>query len=82
MVCRGDEAAATPGLIGAGLGIGLMPAVARRALGDDGPVTWLRLDAPDCHRTLTLVWRKDAYLSPAARDFRRLAEEHLMPDAL
>ncbi|CUW28361.1 LysR family transcriptional regulator [Streptomyces reticuli] len=82
VVCEGDEAAATPGLIGAGLGIGLMPAVARRALGDDGPVTWLRLDAPDCHRTLTLVWRKDAYLSPAARDFRRLAEEHLMPDAL
>ncbi|MCW8116689.1 MULTISPECIES: LysR family transcriptional regulator [Streptomyces] len=81
VVCEGDEAAATPELVGAGVGIGLMPAVARRVLGEDGPVGWLRLDAPDCHRTLTLVWRRDAYLSPAALDFRRLAGERLMPDA-
>ncbi|WP_030882338.1 LysR family transcriptional regulator [Streptomyces sp. NRRL S-1868] len=80
VVCEGDEAAATPELIGAGVGIGLMPAVARRSLGEHGPVSWLRLDAADCHRTLTLVWRRDAYLSPAAREFRRLAGELLMPD--
>lgn len=78
VVCEGDEAAATPELIGAGQGIGLMPAVARRALGDGGPVAWLRVDAADCQRTLTLVWRRDAYLSPAARDFRRLAMERNM----
>ncbi|MFH8572433.1 LysR family transcriptional regulator [Streptomyces sp. NPDC017993] len=78
VVCEGDEAAATPELIGAGLGIGLMPSVARRALGERSPVAWLRLDAADCHRTLTLVWRQDAYLSPAAMDFRRLAMERLM----
>lgn len=79
VVCEGDEAAATPELVGAGLGMGLMPAVARRTLGKRSRVAWLRLDAPDCHRTLTLVWRRDAYLSPAALDFRRLAMEHLMP---
>ncbi|MEV4506815.1 LysR family transcriptional regulator [Streptomyces klenkii] len=79
VVCEGDEAAATPELIAAGLGIGLMPAVARRTLGERSPVTWLRLDAEDCHRTLTLVWRENAYLSPAALDFRRLAMEQLMP---
>ncbi|MCC3775756.1 LysR family transcriptional regulator [Streptomyces sp. UNOB3_S3] len=73
VVCEGDEAAATPELIGAGLGLGLMPAVARQTLGGHSPVAWLRLDATDCHRTLTLVWRRDAYLSPAAEDFRRLA---------
>lgn len=79
---EGDEAAATPELIGAGLGIGLMPAVARRTLGERSPVAWSRLDAAaDCHRTLTLVWREGAYLSPAALDFRRLAMERLMPDA-
>lgn len=44
-------------------------------------MAWLRLDAPDCHRTLTLVWRQNAYLSPAARDFRRLARERLMSPA-
>lgn len=79
VVCEGDEASATPELIGAGLGIGLMPAVARRALGERRQVSWLRLDAADCHRTLTLVWRQDAYLSPAALDFRRLVREQLMP---
>ncbi|WP_406155139.1 LysR family transcriptional regulator [Streptomyces sp. NBC_01023] len=79
VVCEGDEAAATPELIGAGVGIGLMPAVARRALAGRVPVAWLRLDAADCHRELTLVWRQDAYLSPAALDFRRLAMERLMP---
>ncbi|MFI1972147.1 LysR family transcriptional regulator [Streptomyces cinnamoneus] len=81
VVFEGDDAAATPELIGAGLGIGLLPAVARRTLGDRSPVAWLRLDAADCHRTLTLVWREDAYLSPAAQDFRRLAGERLMPGA-
>ncbi|GHI02138.1 LysR family transcriptional regulator [Streptomyces cellostaticus] len=80
VVCEGDEAAATPELISSGLGIGLMPAVARRALGEHSPVSWLRLDAPDCHRTLTLVWRRHAYLSPAALDFRRLAVERFMPE--
>ncbi|GHF73014.1 transcriptional regulator [Streptomyces mashuensis] len=80
VICEGDEAAATSELIGAGLGIGLMPAVARRTLGARSPVAWLRLDAADCHRTLTLVWRENAYLSPAARAFRRLAGERLMPD--
>ncbi|MFE0046138.1 LysR family transcriptional regulator [Streptomyces albireticuli] len=79
VVCEGDEAAATPELIGAGLGIGLMPAVARRTLGERSPVTWLRLDAADCHRTLTLVWREGAHLSPAALEFRRLAMERIMP---
>ncbi|MFI5645339.1 LysR family transcriptional regulator [Kitasatospora sp. NPDC051705] len=79
VVCEGDEAAATSELVRAGLGVGLMPEVARRALGEDGPVVWLRLDAAHCHRTLTLVWRREAYLSPAAQDFRRLAVEHFRP---
>ncbi|MGW7818517.1 LysR family transcriptional regulator [Streptomyces puniciscabiei] len=81
VVCEGDEAAATPELIGTGLGIGLMPAVARRALGEYGRVALLRLDAEDCRRTLTLVWRDHAHLSPAALDFRRVAVESFMPDA-
>ncbi|MFJ8386597.1 LysR family transcriptional regulator [Streptomyces sp. NPDC094438] len=79
VVCEGDEAAATPELIGAGLGIGLMPAVARRTIGERGPVAWVRVDAADCHRTLTLVWRQGAHLSPAALDFRRIAMDRLMP---
>ncbi|MEV7673071.1 LysR family transcriptional regulator [Streptomyces sp. NPDC088752] len=81
VVCEGDEAAATPEMVGAGLGIGLMPAVARRAIGEDGPVAWARLSSAESRRTLTLVWREGAYLSPGALDFRRLARERLMPGA-
>jgi DNA-binding transcriptional LysR family regulator len=37
------------------------------------PIGWLHLDAPDCQRTLRLAWRRDAYLSAAAREFRDFA---------
>jgi DNA-binding transcriptional LysR family regulator len=70
IVCEGDEPYAIRGLISAGMGIGLMPAMARR-LAPDPPVGWLHLDAPypdtACRRTLSLVWRADAYRPAAAR---------------
>ena len=65
IVCEGDEPYAIRGLISAGVGIGLMPAMARR-LAPDPPVGWLHLDVP-CRRTLSLVWRADAYQPAAAR---------------
>jgi len=65
IVCEGDEPYAIRGLISAGVGIGLMPAMARR-LAPDPPVGWLHLDVP-CRRTLSLVWRADAYQTAAAR---------------
>ena len=65
VVCEGDEPYAIRGLISAGVGIGLMPAMARR-LAPDPPVGWLHLDVP-CRRTLSLVWRADAYQPAAAR---------------
>jgi DNA-binding transcriptional LysR family regulator len=64
-VCEGDEPYAIRGLISAGVGIGLMPAMARR-LAPHPPVGWLHLDVP-CRRTLSLVWRADAYQPAAAR---------------
>ena len=65
IVCEGDEPYAIRGLISAGVGIGLMPAMARR-LAPDPPVGWLHLDVPG-RRTLSLVWRTDAYQPAAAR---------------
>ncbi|MGH4032225.1 LysR family transcriptional regulator [Actinomycetota bacterium Odt1-20B] len=69
ITCESDEPSATGDLIGAGLGVGLVPAMSRastlRATG-----AWVRLDAPGCERTLTLVWRADGYLSEAARKFK------------
>ena len=72
IVCEGDEPYAIRGLISAGVGIGLMPAMARQ-LAPEPPVCWLHLDAPDCRRTLSLVWRADAYLSAAARALAEFA---------
>lgn len=76
IVCEGDEPAAIRGLISAGLGVGLLPAISRRAA-TDPPVAWLHLDAPGAHRTLRLVWRRDIYLSAAAQSFRDMAAKRL-----
>ena len=58
------------------LGIGLLPAISRRAA-TDPPVAWLHLDASGARRTLRLVWRRDTYLSAAAQTFRDKATERL-----
>jgi DNA-binding transcriptional LysR family regulator len=74
VACEGDEPYAIRGLISAGVGIGLLPRMGRQA--PDPPVAWLHLDAPGCQRTLSIVWRRDAYLSAAARGFRDVAVSH------
>jgi DNA-binding transcriptional LysR family regulator len=74
VACEGDEPSAIRGLISAGVGIGLLPRLGRRV--PDPPVAWLHLDAPGCQRTLSIVWRRDAYLSAAARGFRDFAINH------
>jgi DNA-binding transcriptional LysR family regulator len=71
IVCEGDEPYAIRGLISAGVGVGLIPAMARR-LAPDPPVGWLHLDVP-CRRTLSLVWRADAYRPAAARALTEFA---------
>jgi DNA-binding transcriptional LysR family regulator len=75
IVCEGDEPAATFGLIEAGLGVGLLPAVAR-ASWPAPAVAWLHLADPQCSRTLSVVWHENTYLSAAARRFRDYATEH------
>ncbi|MEK8173075.1 LysR substrate-binding domain-containing protein [Streptomyces sp. M19] len=55
-------------LIGAGVGIGLLP----RCPGGPPPRGLAPPGHPDARRTLSLVWLQDAYLSTAARDFRDL----------
>ncbi|MFE7313227.1 LysR family transcriptional regulator [Streptomyces sp. NPDC057555] len=75
IACEGDEPAATLFLVQAGLGVGLLPGAARTAAASE-PVAWLRIDAPDCARTLRLVRRADSYLSMAAARFRDLALAH------
>ncbi|MCM6774585.1 LysR substrate-binding domain-containing protein [Nocardia sp. CDC159] len=71
VVVEGDELAAVQPLVHAGLGVGLIPEMSRRA-GGHPAVGWLRVDDPGCQRTLRLVWREDAYSSGAAARFRDL----------
>src|SRR5205823_4429987 len=75
IACEGDEPYAIRELISAGVGVGLLPALARRVTAEP-PVGWLHLDGPACWRTLSVVWREDAYLSAAARALRDFAIEH------
>ncbi|MFD0372256.1 LysR family transcriptional regulator [Streptomyces sp. NPDC127114] len=66
IVCEGDEPSATAILVAAGLGIGLLPDMARRSA-TRAPVAWLAVDSPDCRRTLTLLRYADGRPSGAAR---------------
>ncbi|MGI5240820.1 LysR substrate-binding domain-containing protein [Dactylosporangium sp. CA-139066] len=69
IVCESDEHGAIADLIGAWLGVGLVPAFAGRYA---GPATgaWIAVDSPDCRRTVTLYWGAGSHLSPAARLMR------------
>lgn len=75
VVCEGDEPGAVLDLVAAGLGVALVPAMARDS-GTREIVAWTRLAAPDCHRELKLVRHKDAYESPAAHAFADFAVRH------
>ncbi|SDW29806.1 DNA-binding transcriptional regulator, LysR family [Amycolatopsis xylanica] len=69
IVCEVDEPSAIVELIGAGLGIGLVPGFARR-MAPQLPLVWVGVDSPDCRRRLTLFWEGDGDLSAAARALR------------
>lgn len=79
IACEGDEAAAVRGLVSAGVGIGLLPTVSRQTT-DSPTVVWLHLDSNAARRTLRLYWRRDSYLTGAARRFRDFAIETLPPN--
>ena len=50
IVCESDEHSAIADLISAGLGIGLVPAFARRSA-TRAPAAWIAVDSPDCRRS-------------------------------
>ncbi|MFE6104951.1 LysR family transcriptional regulator substrate-binding protein [Streptomyces laurentii] len=66
IVCEGDEAGAIAELISTGLGIGLVPVIARRTI-SRVPLAWAGVDSPDCRRVLTLYWAQGGRLPAPAR---------------
>jgi DNA-binding transcriptional LysR family regulator len=69
IVCEGDEPAALAGLVSAGIGLTLIPAMARGA-DVSTPGAWIGIDDPACRRTLTLHRAADSRLSTATRLMR------------
>ncbi|MFF4381718.1 LysR family transcriptional regulator [Kitasatospora sp. NPDC001547] len=69
IVCESDEAAAIAELISAGLGIALVPGLARHA-STRLPLVWIDIDNPHCRRRLTLLWNKQARLPDSAHRLR------------
>lgn len=78
IACEGNEPAAIRGLISAGAGVGLLPAISRTTT-TSPPVAWLHLESGAAQRTLRLYWRTGTYLSAAARRFRDHTTENLQP---
>ena len=69
IVCEGDEASAIAGLIVAGLGVGLVPDLARRTMPNTSAAL-VAVDSPECRRTVTLYWSARSRLPRAARLLR------------
>jgi DNA-binding transcriptional LysR family regulator len=66
---EGEEVSAIAELIKAGLGIGLVPDLAKRSA-PSASAAWIAVDHPDCRRTLTLYCGAGSHLSAAARELR------------
>jgi DNA-binding transcriptional LysR family regulator len=73
VVFRSDDNGAVQGMVGAGLGVAMVPALAVDTR--DPAVVMLPLGDTVPPRVLCLVWHRDRYRSPAARAFAELAVE-------
>ena len=68
---EGEEAATARGLVGAGLGVALLPATAS-LLSDPGIVA-VRITAPKAARTVGLAWMADRPVTGPVAAFREFA---------
>lgn len=72
---EGEEITTARGLVAAGLGVTLVPALAWQGVTDPLPVR-LHIEEPLAQRTISLAWVEERYLSAAARLFRDFVIEH------
>lgn len=69
---EGEEAATVAGMVGAGLGVSLLPDLKGF---DRSSIAQVHLRHPGSHRTIGLAVRKDGYLSPSAHNFKQFVLE-------
>lgn len=75
VVFEGDEVVTVRGLVGAGLGVALLPALAWQDAAK--PLPWrVHVTRPQCQRTIDLIWSESHYLSPSAELFRQFVIEY------
>lgn len=70
---EGVSDATIAGLVGAGFGIALIPFIPGL---DMSKISLLHVREPKCRRTIFLAWRAEAYLSPAANQFKSFVEKN------
>lgn len=75
VVFEGDEVVTVRGLVGAGLGVALLPALAWQDA--VGPLpSHVHVARPQCRRTIDLIWLESHYLSPSAKLFQQFVIEY------
>ena len=67
VVFEGEEVPTVAGLVAAGQGVALIPAIPGL---DRSRIACLPLTRPRCRRVIAMAWREGRYLSPAAHRFR------------
>lgn len=76
LACRSVQLSTIQEMIGLGLGVSLLPALARAA-DKSGRVAYRHLGKPGPSRTIAVAWHKHRYLGPTARLFRDFLPLHV-----
>lgn len=74
--CESSQWDFISGMVAAGLGIAMLPETICREL-DPAEISVVRLEEPCISWRLVMIWRKDGYLSFAAREWLQFAREQL-----
>ncbi|HZG17275.1 MAG TPA: LysR family transcriptional regulator [Candidatus Bathyarchaeia archaeon] len=69
---EGEEVATVAGLVGAGLGVSLLPDVGM----DKSKTVQIHVRQPKCNRVIGMAFIEERYLSPAALQFKAFVMEH------
>lgn len=73
VVFEGEEVSTISGLVAAGLGVAIVPALKEF---DNSKILQIRIKSPKCERIIQLAWIKGKYISPATQLFRQFVMEY------